>query len=43
MVGTTLGDLVEVPRGTYVGSEIGSLEGSTDWYVDDKFDGLLYQ
>ena len=33
--------MVGVPLGTYVGSELGYLEGCNDRYVNRKFDNLL--
>ena len=41
MVGATPRDVVVVPLGTYVVSELGSLEVSTDGSVGGKFDCLL--
>ena len=41
MVGTTLGAVVGFPFGTYVGSNLGYLEGSTDRAMYGKFEGLL--
>ena len=41
MIGTTLGDMYELPLGTYDRSDLGSSEFSADGNIDGKFEVLL--
>ena len=41
MFGTTLGDLDEISLGTYYGTVIRDLKGSTEVIIKGNFEGLL--